>query len=155
MFANRREHQKQRRHCYINNFRNIGKQLCQRPNVTKKLEGGRWGGGVLFGCFHRNLVLRNLHWWTSNWAEQVAASPLGLETLQVYWPESPDTTLDNSRVKWFSLATILALSATDPSRGLLSFSQVALRPWWLMSVAQLKTAVSPAGKQFDTFNTSN
>jgi hypothetical protein len=47
-------------------------------------------------------------------------------------------------VKWFSLATILARSATDPSKGLLSFIQVAVKPWWDMSVAQLNIAVSPA-----------
>ena len=88
----------------------------------------------------------NLHWCTSNCAEQVAASLLGLVTRQVYCPESADEVLVNSKVKWFSLATILALSATDPSRGLLSFIQVAVRPWWDMSVAQLKTAVSPADK---------
>lgn len=77
----------------------------------------------------------------------MATSPLSLVTRQVYCPLSSSLTLAIVSVKTLSLATILTRSAMASPMGLLSFIHVAVKPANFNSVAQEKTADSPAAKK--------
>ena len=92
----------------------------------------------------RSIKIKYLRLCTSKLAEQVIVTWFPSVTRQEYCPLSPLWTPESSRENTFSLAVILALSAILPSKGLLSFSHEAVHPLAPVSVAQLKTAFSPA-----------
>ena len=92
----------------------------------------------------RSIKMKYLRLCTSKLAEQVIVTWFPSVTRQEYCPLSPLWTPESSRENTFSLAVILALSAILPSKGLLSFSHEAVHPLAPVSVAQLKTAFSPA-----------